>query len=131
MMAGVERRSATDAPWTARCRYWRINDIIMDNAKLVNAPTLRPPREKTGSSDFGNVMYRLPGSCIRIAFVPEGTSSHSQTFLDYGKTQQAHDAVVYAAKILAGASWDLIDHPEKMAAVKDEFAQTKAKMAQA
>ena len=131
MMAGVESEIRYGRTLDSKVPVLALNDIIMDNAKLVNAPTLRPPREKTGSSDFGNVMYRLPGSCIRIAFVPEGTSSHSQTFLDYGKTQQAHDAVVYAAKILAGASWDLIDHPEKMAAVKDEFAQTKAKMAQA
>lgn len=130
-MAGVESEIRYGRTLDSKVPVLALNDIIMDNAKLVNAPTLRPPREKTGSSDFGNVMYRLPGSCIRIAFVPEGTSSHSQTFLDYGKTQQAHDAVVYAAKILAGASWDLIDHPEKMAAVKDEFAQTKAKMAQA
>ena len=76
-------------------------------------------------------MFRVPGSCIRIAFVPEGTSSHSQTFLDYGKTQQAHDALVYAAKILAGTAWDMIKAPEKLAAVKAEFKATKEKMAQA
>ncbi|MGL4935231.1 MAG: M20 family metallopeptidase, partial [Cetobacterium sp.] len=36
-----------------------LNQILMDNAKLVNAPRLSPPREKTGSTDFGNVMYQV------------------------------------------------------------------------
>ena len=45
-----------------------LNKVLMDNAALLNAPRITPPREKTGSTDFGNVMYRVPGSCIRIAF---------------------------------------------------------------
>ncbi len=32
-----------------------LNRILMENAALVEAPTIRPPREKTGSTDFGNV----------------------------------------------------------------------------
>ena len=35
----------------------KLNAILMQNAELVNAPTIRPPREKTGSMDYGNVMY--------------------------------------------------------------------------
>ena len=131
LMAGVTYELSYDRALDSKVPVLALNDIVMENAKAVNAPTLRPPREKTGSSDFGNVMFRVPGSCIRIAFVPEGTSSHSQTFLDYGKTQDAHDALVYAAKILAGTAWDMIKTPEKLAAVKAEFKATKEKMAQA
>lgn len=131
LMAGVTGEVSYDRALDSKVPVLALNDIVMENAKAVNAPTLRPPREKTGSSDFGNVMFRVPGSCIRIAFVPEGTSSHSQTFLDYGKTQEAHDALVYAAKILAGTAWDMIKAPEKLAAVKAEFKATKEKMAQA
>ena len=39
--------------------------------------------------------------------------------------------VIYAAKILAGTAWDMVKEPEKLAAVKAEFAATKEKMAQA
>ena len=58
----------------------KLNELLMENAKLAGAPRLSAPRERTGSTDFGNVMYEVPGSCIRVAFVPVGTSSHSQEF---------------------------------------------------
>ena len=82
---------------------------------------MSPPREKTGSSDFSNVMYELPGSCIRLAMVPPGTSSHSQEFLQAGKSEEAHQAVLLAAKILAGTGWDLIYNPELLKQIQEEF----------
>ena len=98
-----------------------LNRLLMNNAQLVNAPRLAPPREKTGSSDFSNVMYELPGSCIRVAMVPLGTSSHSPEFLSAGKGEEAHDAVIIAAKVLAGAAWDMIEDPAVLAEIKEEF----------
>lgn len=73
----------------------------MDNAVLLNAPRIEPPREKTGSTDFGNVMFKVPGSCIRVAFVPKGTSSHSEKFIECGKNEEAHNAILLAAKIIS------------------------------
>lgn len=106
-----------------------LNKLLMDNAELAGAPQLAPPREKTGSTDFGNVMYYVPGSCIRVAFVPEGTSSHSTEFVEAGKTQAAHNCIIYGAKSIAGASWDLITQDGLMEQVKAEFAENKKKNA--
>ena len=97
----------------------------MENADLVGAPRISPPRQKTGSSDFSNVMYELPGSCIRVAMVPVGTSSHSMEFLNAGKQEEAHNAVVIAAKVLGGTACDLIEHPERLAEIQAEFRQNK------
>ncbi|MDO5715706.1 MAG: M20 family metallopeptidase [Tissierellia bacterium] len=105
-----------------------LNEIMMKNARLIGAPNIKAAREKTGSTDFGNVTYILPGSCIRVSFVPDGTPSHSQTFLDYGKTKEAHDCVIYAAKILAGTVHDLIKDESLIAKAKEEFAEYKANM---
>ena len=99
----------------------------MENAEKAGAPQLAPPREKTGSTDFGNVMYEIPGSCIRVAFVPEGTPSHSQEFVDAGKSEAAHNCVIYGAKAIAGASYDLIMTEGLMDQVKEEFAESKKK----
>ena len=107
----------------------RLNELLMENAKLAGAPRLSAPRERTGSTDFGNVMYEVPGSCIRVAFVPEGTSSHSQEFVDAGKSQDAHNCILYGAKAIAGASWDLIYQDGLLDQVKEEFAQNKKKFA--
>ena len=107
-----------------------LNELIMDNAKSIGAPNIKGAREKTGSTDFGDVTYVLPGSCLRIAFVPDGTASHSQEYLDAGKTKAAHDAIIYSAKILAATAYDLIENPEALKAVQDEFRTTLEKMKQ-
>ncbi|NLH02529.1 MAG: M20 family metallopeptidase [Clostridiales bacterium] len=103
----------------------KLNDILMENAKNLNAPNIRPPREKTGSSDFGNVMYNVPGSCIRIAFVPEGTSSHSEQYIQAGKTKAAHDAIILAAKILSATCYDIISNKTLLTQIKEEFEMNK------
>ena len=100
---------------------FHLNDLLMKYAKAIDAPNCQPPRAKTGSTDFANVMHRVPGSCIRVAFVPDGTSSHSPEFVAAGKSENAHKAIVYGAKILAGTALELINKPEELAEVKAEF----------
>ncbi len=98
-----------------------LNDLVMEQAKEVEAPRIRPAREKTGSTDFGNVMRRVPGTCARIAFVDENAAAHSQEYIEAGKTQAAHDAVIYGAKIIAGAALELIEKPELLEKIQKEF----------
>lgn len=98
-----------------------LNEIVMKEMEKAGAPRIRPPREKTGSTDFGNVMHRVPGTCARIAFVSEGAAAHSKEYLEAGKTKEAHDAIRYGAKIVAGAAARLIDEPELLLKVKEEF----------
>ncbi|MGL5100553.1 MAG: amidohydrolase, partial [Fusobacteriaceae bacterium] len=105
-----------------------LNNLLMKNADLSGSPRISPPREKTGSTDFGNVMYMVPGTCIRVAFVNEDATSHSKEYLDMGKTSQAHDAIIYGSKILSGAAIDMIENNEVLEAIKNEFLETKKKM---
>lgn len=128
LMTGTTYEIIREKDLDSKVPVYSLNDVIMSNAKLINAPNIRPAREKTGSSDFGNVTYIIPGSCIRIAFVDENASSHSQEFLNDGKTQRGHEAVINAAKILAGTAFDLIDNTSMLLEVKREFMDRKAKM---
>lgn len=107
----------------------KLNEILMNNAELIDAPNRQPAREKTGSTDFGNVTYLIPGACIRVAFVEPGVSSHSQCFADAGKTKEGHDAVINAAKILAGAVYDLVKDISLVDEIKEEFRIRKEQMA--
>lgn len=102
-----------------------LNELLIENAKLIGVPGVTPPREKTGSTDFGNVMHEIPGSCIRVKFVPTGTSSHSQEFLNAGKSEDAHKAIIYGAKTLAATAYDLITNPNIMKKVKEEYSINK------
>lgn len=104
-----------------------LNDLVMKQAEELHAPQLASAREKTGSTDFGNVMRRVPGTCARIAFVDPGAAAHSQEYIAAGKTDAAHDAVVYGAKILAGTALELIEDPELLNRVKTEFKENLAK----
>ena len=104
-----------------------LNDLVMKQAEELHAPQLAPAREKTGSTDFGNVMRRVPGTCARIAFVDPGAAAHSQEYIAAGKTDAAHDAVVYGAKILEGTVLELIEDPELLNRVKTEFKENLAK----
>lgn len=104
-----------------------LNDLVMKQAEELHAPQLAPAREKTGSTDFGNVMRRVPGTCARIAFVDPGAAAHSQEYIEAGKTEAAHDAVIYGAKILVGTALELIEDPELLKQAKEEFRKNLAK----
>ena len=103
----------------------KLNDLVMKHAHDIGATKLAPPREKTGSSDFGNVMNEIPGTCVRVHFVPEGTSSHSKVYLEKGKTEEAHNAIVEAAKIIALTVNDLVSDPSLLEEIKKEFKNNK------
>ena len=107
---------------------YKLNDLLMKNAELVDAPGRKPAREKTGSTDFGNVMYKLPGSCIRVAFVDENASSHSMEFVENGKSESGHNAIITAARILSGTVYDLIENQELLIDIKEEFDIRKKEM---
>ena len=104
-----------------------LNDLVMKQAEEIHAPQIAPAREKSGSTDFGNVMRRVPGTCARIAFVAPGAAAHSQEYIEAGKTEAAHDAVIYGAKILAGTALELIEDPELLKQAKEEFRKNLAK----
>lgn len=125
LMAGVTYDIVEKKALANKIPVLALNDLMIANAKEAGAPGIKPPREKTGSTDFGNVMHEIPGSCIRMKFVPTGTSSHTQAFVDAGKGEDAHKCVIYAAKTIAGTALDLISDEELMKSVKEEFAKNK------
>jgi metal-dependent amidase/aminoacylase/carboxypeptidase family protein len=100
-----------------------LNALLMKNARIAGAKRISPPRERTGSTDFADVMHVTPGACIRVAFVDKGVTAHSESFLAGGKSESAHDAISTAATILALTSADIIICPENLRKIKDEFAR--------
>ena len=127
LMTGTTYDIERSYPFKAKIPCITLNDLIMENARQVDAPQITGPREKTGSTDFGNVMYDVPGCCIRTAFVPEGTSAHSKEYLDAGKTDKAHAALRSGSEILAGTCVDILENPELLQKIKEEFQERKKK----
>lgn len=77
-----------DLPFKSKIVCHSVNDLLMKNAAYEKAPSIAAPRKKTGSTDFGNVLYEIPGSCIRIAFTKPDAQPHSQEYLEAGKTDK-------------------------------------------
>lgn len=127
LMTGVEYVLSKDKDMDNKVPCYALNDIVMRNAAACDAPGIAPPREKTGSTDFGNVTNHMPGCCIRVKFVPAGTASHSQAFVDAGKSAGAHEAVLVGAKILAGTACDLIETEGVVARLWQDFEEAKKK----
>lgn len=116
-----------DLPFKSKIVCHSVNDLLMKNAAYEKAPSIAAPRKKTGSTDFGNVLYEIPGSCIRIAFTKPDAQPHSQEYLEAGKTDKAHDAICYAAKIMADTFCDVITTPGLLTQIKEELYAAKQK----
>jgi amidohydrolase len=104
-----------------------LNELLMDNARAVGAKSISPPREKTGSTDFASVMHMTPGACVRVAFVDKGVPAHSDEFLKKGDSDDAHEALLTAAKILAATCADVLTNPENMKSIRNDFEHGKQK----
>ena len=63
LMTGTTCEIERSYPFQAKIPCMTLNNLIMENAEEFKAPQLAGPREKTGSTDFGNVMYDVPGCC--------------------------------------------------------------------
>lgn len=126
LMAGVTYEIKEAPALSNKIPVHALNDLLIANARAAGAPGIIPPRERTGSTDFGNVMHEIPGSCIRVKFVPSGTASHSREYIEAGKSQEAHDCIIYGAKSIAGASLDLLMQEGLLDKVKEEFRTNQA-----
>lgn len=104
-----------------------LRDLLMDNARLVDAPNICAPRTKTGSTDFGTVTHYIPGACIRVDCGCAHVAGHSKELAAMGKSEQFHEAIVYSAKIIAATVWDYVTNSELRTKIADEF---KAKLTQ-
>ncbi|MEA5038638.1 MAG: M20 family metallopeptidase [Clostridiaceae bacterium] len=104
-----------------------LNALLLENARLAGAPKLAPPREKTGSTDFGNVCYRIPGACIRVSSDGDiSASGHSKEAAAQGKSPENHAALLFGSRILAATAYDLIASPDSLRSVRADFESQKS-----
>lgn len=77
-----------------------------------------------GSTDVGDVSWLTPTAQFTTATWPSEVPGHSWQIVSVGKTGQAYKGEILAAKVLAGAAFDLMTQPELLVAAKAEFAVT-------
>lgn len=76
-----------------------------------------------GSADVGNVSTRCPAIHPYVQVVHERHELHSIGFRDLAQKDEAYDAMVFGAKMLAGTAYDVLTVPGLLEQVREEFKQ--------
>jgi aminobenzoyl-glutamate utilization protein B len=81
-----------------------------------------------GSTDVGDVSWKVPTVQARGATYAIGTPGHSWQVVAQGKAPAAHTGMVHVAKVMAGTAVDALRNPELIAKAKtDHQARTGGK----
>jgi aminobenzoyl-glutamate utilization protein B len=81
-----------------------------------------------GSTDVGDVSWKVPTVQARGATYAIGTPGHSWQVVAQGKTDAAHTGMVHVAKVMAGTAVDALRNPDIIAKAKaDHQARTGGK----
>ena len=75
------------------------------------------------SSDVGDASWNMPLSQISTACFAKDTPAHSWQLVAQGKSELCHKAMLHAGKVMALAGVELLERPELLAKVKEEFKE--------
>lgn len=79
-----------------------------------------------GSTDVGDVSWLTPTAQFRATTWPSMVPGHSWQVVSVGKSGIGYKGMLLAAKVLAGAVYDLMRDPDLLASARDEFSVTAA-----
>ena len=80
-----------------------------------------------GSTDVGDISWRVPTGCLRTTCFPADSPGHSwQNVASIGSTI-GEKGILYAAQVLAITALDLMEKPEAIAAARADWKQRMAK----
>ncbi|MDR3115221.1 MAG: amidohydrolase [Treponema sp.] len=65
-----------------------------------------------GSSDVGDVSWNVPTAQIAVACYALGTAEHSWQLVSQTRSSLGHKGLILAAKVIAAACVDVLEHPE-------------------
>ncbi|MFI5254303.1 MAG: M20 family metallopeptidase [Candidatus Limnocylindrales bacterium] len=91
------------------------------NLTAYGVTDLGPDPEHVGSSDMGNVSWKLPTIHPSIAICDEGVPGHSPAFRDAAATPRADEVTLLAATVVAQTAYELLADPRLVEAAWREF----------
>ena len=108
---------------------WQVKQVVEEKSengtKPINnfvVPYAPSDYFSPGSTDVGDVSWLTPTAQFTTATWASGNPGHSWQNVAMGKSSVAHKGVLYAAKILAATTADLMTQPELLEKAKAEFA---------
>ena len=106
-----------------------ISTLASANADKLERPIntgVRPLKQESqgfGSTDVGDVSWVCPTAQILTACVARGTPAHSWQWTAQCKTDLAREMTIYAAKVMAAATVELMENEELLQAAKADHAR--------
>jgi len=107
--------------------YARVGMKVKPNTPLCDfiVPNEARGEPVMGSTDVGDVSWKVPTVQARVATHAIGTPAHTWQIVAQGKAGAAHKGLVYAAKVMAATAIDILtDADLRLAAKKDHLAST-------
>ena len=83
--------------------------------------TLENPPPSKGSTDVGDISWRVPTGGIRTSCMVAKSPGHSWQNVAAIGSSIGEKGIVYAAKVLAVTTIDLLENPQQIAAAEEDF----------
>jgi amidohydrolase len=123
--AALATDTIADVVFSGGSTTMRENDTLVGrfraNLSAYGVADNRVDPERVGSSDIGNVSWRLPTIHPSIAICDDGVPGHSILFRDAAITPRADDITLLAATLVAQTAYELFKDPTLVDAVWGEF----------
>lgn len=104
----------------------KLADIFRQNYYDLGIKDIEPDSEGGGSTDMGNVSHKIPAIHPYISIAPKHSiSGHTVEFREATLSEKGKEATLLAAKAIAFTVIDLLNTPELLYKVKDEFEKNR------
>ncbi|HEX3027590.1 MAG TPA: M20 family metallopeptidase [Clostridia bacterium] len=96
-------------------------ELMKDQLRRAGIENFSDEIENAGSTDIGNVSYRVPTVYGNIGVGDGSVNVHEAAFLTLANGREAKQKLLIAARAFAGAALELFSRPELMKEAKEEF----------
>jgi aminobenzoyl-glutamate utilization protein B len=86
-------------------------------------PVPRTPSPSKGSTDVGDISWRVPTGGLRTACIASGSPGHSWQNVAAIGSSIGEKGILYAAKVLAVSTIELLEKPELVAAARADWQE--------
>ncbi|WP_308298830.1 amidohydrolase [Streptomyces sp. GESEQ-35] len=93
------------------------------HAEIAELTAPNPVFMGGGSTDVADISWNVPTVSMGAALAPIGSKMHTWSTASCAAAAPGQAAVLAAARYLAATAMDLVTQPERLKAIKDEFAE--------
>ncbi|MNZ74393.1 hypothetical protein D3C78_928410 [compost metagenome] len=100
-----------------------LDEIVGQELEQLGEVLIQEERSGIGSTDAGNVSHVIPTTHAYIKIGPPDLVAHTPEFREASASTKGDEALIIGAKALALAGLQLLENPELLAKVKEDFIQ--------